>query len=69
MTSVRSLAQGSIAVGFVVLGLKYLAYHLTGSVALLSDAIESIVNVVTAIVAPIATSRGRAGRSRRAADA
>jgi cation diffusion facilitator family transporter len=54
MTSVRSLAQASIAVGFVVLGLKYLAYHLTGSVALLSDAIESIVNVVTAIVALLA---------------
>lgn len=51
MTSVRSLAQGSIVVGVVVLGLKYAAYHLTGSVALLSDAIESIVNVVTAIVA------------------
>jgi cation diffusion facilitator family transporter len=51
MTSVRSLAQGSIAVGIVVLGLKYAAYHLTGSVALLSDAIESIVNVVTAVVA------------------
>ncbi|MDB5655692.1 MAG: cation efflux protein [Tardiphaga sp.] len=56
MTSVRSLAQGSIAVGIVVLGLKYLAYHLTGSVALLSDAIESIVNVVTAIVALMAIS-------------
>jgi cation diffusion facilitator family transporter len=54
MTSVRSLAQGSIAVGLVVLGLKYAAYHLTGSVALLSDAIESIVNVVTAIVALLA---------------
>lgn len=51
MTSVRSLAQGSIAVGIIVLGLKYAAYHLTGSVALLSDAIESIVNVVTAVVA------------------
>lgn len=51
MTSVRSLAQGSIVVGLVVLGLKYAAYRLTGSVALLSDAIESIVNVVTAIVA------------------
>ena len=56
MTSVRSLAQVSIAVGFVVLGLKYLAYYLTGSVALLSDAIESIVNVVTAIVALLAIS-------------
>lgn len=56
MTSVRSLAQGSIVVGFAVLGLKYVAYHLTGSVALLSDAIESIVNVVTAIVALLAVS-------------
>src|SRR4051794_766587 len=54
MTSVRSLAQGSIVVGLVVLGLKYAAYYLTGSIALLSDAIESIVNVVTAIVALLA---------------
>lgn len=54
MTSVRSLAQGSIVVGLVVLGLKYAAYHLTGSVALFSDAIESIVNVITAIVALLA---------------
>ncbi len=56
MTSVRNLAQGSIAVGLIVLGLKYWAYHLTGSVALLSDAIESIVNVVTAFVAFLAIS-------------
>jgi cation diffusion facilitator family transporter len=56
MTSVRSLAQGSIAVGLLVLAMKYAAYHLTGSVALLSDAIESIVNVVTAIVVLLATT-------------
>ncbi|MDB5631710.1 MAG: cation efflux protein [Tardiphaga sp.] len=56
MRSVRSLAQGSIVVGVAVLGLKYVAYYLTGSVALLSDAIESIVNVVTAIVALLAIS-------------
>lgn len=54
MTSVRRLAQTSIIIGIVVLGLKYVAYHLTGSVALLSDAIESIVNVVTAVVALLA---------------
>lgn len=53
---VRNIAQGSIAIGIVVLALKYAAYHLTGSVALLSDAIESIVNVVTAIVALLAVS-------------
>ena len=54
MKRVQLLAAGSIAVGLVVLALKYLAYHLTGSVALLSDAIESIVNIATAIVALLA---------------
>jgi divalent metal cation (Fe/Co/Zn/Cd) transporter len=49
-------AVGSILVGICVLGLTYVAYFLTGSVALLSDAIESIVNVVTAVVALIAVS-------------
>ncbi|BAT61080.1 ferrous-iron efflux pump FieF [Variibacter gotjawalensis] len=48
------IATISIAVGVVVLGLKYLAYHLTGSVALLSDAIESIVNVATAVITLLA---------------
>lgn len=41
----------SIAVAAAVMGLKYLAYWRTGSVALYSDALESIVNLVTAIVA------------------
>lgn len=54
MRRIEILAAISIAVGVAVLVLKYLAYHVTGSVALLSDAIESIVNVVTAIVALIA---------------
>ncbi len=54
MKRLEILAACSIAVGFAVLALKYLAYHLTGSVALLSDAIESIVNVLTAIAALIA---------------
>jgi cation diffusion facilitator family transporter len=54
MKRVQLLAAGSIAVGLVVLALKYLAYHLTGSVALLSDAIESIVNVATAVAALLA---------------
>eukprot|EP01133_Synstelium_polycarpum_P030098 gene30098-37147_t len=34
-----------------VLALKYAAYHVTGSVALYSDALESIVNVVAALAA------------------
>jgi cation diffusion facilitator family transporter len=58
MKDIYRLALGSIAVGVIVLGLKYLAYHLTGSVALLSDAIESIVNVVTAVVAFLAVNLG-----------
>jgi len=51
MTRTTLLAGGSIAVGLLVLGLKYLAYHLTGSVALYSDALESAVNVATAVAA------------------
>jgi cation diffusion facilitator family transporter len=54
MNRIQTLAAGSIAVGVLVLALKYIAYVLTGSVALLSDAIESIVNVATAIVALLA---------------
>lgn len=45
------LAALTILVGLVVLGLKYLAYVVTGSVALFSDALESIINVITAGVA------------------
>lgn len=44
----------SIVVAAVVLGLKYLAYWVTGSVALYSDALESIVNLITAAAALIA---------------
>ena len=48
---VTTLAAISIAVGLAVLGLKYVAYLVTGSVALFSDAIESIANVATALAA------------------
>ncbi|MBK8979194.1 MAG: cation transporter [Planctomycetes bacterium] len=41
-------AWTSLAVGAAVLGLKFLSWHLTGSVALYSDALESIVNVAAA---------------------
>lgn len=54
MKRVEIFASVNIAVGVAVLALKYAAYHYTGSVALLSDAIESIVNVLTAIAALIA---------------
>lgn len=49
-----AIAAASLLVGLIVLGLKFLAWYVTGSIALYSDALESIVNVVTAIVALIA---------------
>lgn len=44
-----SAAWISFAVSIVVLGMKFFAYQLTGSTAVLSDATESIVNVVAAL--------------------
>lgn len=49
-----AIATTSILIGVIVLGLKFLAWWVTGSIALYSDALESIVNVVTAIAALIA---------------
>ncbi len=54
MSAAEKIAFGSILVGLVVLALKALAWWLTGSVALLSDALESTVNVATAVAALIA---------------
>jgi cation diffusion facilitator family transporter len=54
MSLTVKLALGSIFIGFVVLVLKYLAYWVTGSIALYSDALESVINVATAIAAFIA---------------
>lgn len=51
MSSVMKLAIGSIAVGALVLALKTLAWWMTGSVALLSDALESTVNLAAAFAA------------------
>ncbi len=56
MKKLGVLAFASVIVGLVVLGLKYWAAHITGSVALLSDALESIVNVVAALAALVAVS-------------
>jgi len=54
MTKAIKLALGSIAIGCGVFALKFLAYWITGSVALLSDAIESIVNIAAAAAALLA---------------
>lgn len=47
----QRLAFWGIPLSILVLGLKLLAWQVTGSVALLSDGLESIVNVIAAIVA------------------
>jgi len=48
---VRRLAFWSIPLAFGVMGLKFVAWHVTGSIALYSDALESIVNVIAALAA------------------
>ncbi|PZA08381.1 MULTISPECIES: cation diffusion facilitator family transporter [unclassified Meiothermus] len=57
-------ARLSLGAGVGVFGLKWLAFKLTGSVALYSDALESIVNIVAAGAALIAV-----GVSKRPPDA
>ncbi len=47
----RSYTWLSIAAALVTMALKFVAYRLTGSVGLLSDAIESVVNLIAALVA------------------
>jgi cation diffusion facilitator family transporter len=49
--SLTNLALLSIAAAVVTLSLKFGAYALTGSVGLLSDAVESTVNLVAALTA------------------
>ena len=49
-----AVGLGSVVVGLAVFGLKLLAWHLTGSVALFADALESIVNVVAAAAVLVA---------------
>ena len=54
MQSAAFAARLSLLVGSAVFALKWGAWELTGSVALLSDAMESVVNVVAAGAALIA---------------
>lgn len=49
--TIRRLALWGIPLSLGVMGLKMLARWLTGSVALLSDGLESLVNVVAAFIA------------------
>lgn len=54
MDRLQRIAAGTILVSLLVLAIKYAAFAATGSVALLSDALESIVNVATAVAALVA---------------
>jgi cation diffusion facilitator family transporter len=54
MTATMKAAWGSLVVSIVVLSMKGAAYWLTGSVALLSDALETVINVVAALGALVA---------------
>ncbi|WP_043830553.1 cation diffusion facilitator family transporter [Muricoccus aerilatus] len=54
MSRTMRAAWGSLAVAFVALGLKLAAWWVTGSVALYSDALETVINVVAALTALVA---------------
>ena len=54
MRQAERIAAGSIVLGLVVLALKLAAWWITDSVALLSDAAESVVNVAAAVIAFVA---------------
>ncbi|UWQ58736.1 cation diffusion facilitator family transporter [Leisingera caerulea] len=49
--SAEQLATGSILIALAVMALKVAAWMMTGSVALLSDALESLVNIGGAVMA------------------
>jgi|SRR5688572_15959782 cation diffusion facilitator family transporter len=51
LASARSFALLSIAAAVVTIGLKLVAWWLTGSVGLLSDALEGIINLAAATLA------------------
>lgn len=48
---VKRTALATVCVAVLVLCVKYAAFHVTGSVALFSDALESVVNVVAGGIA------------------
>ena len=54
MSRSLKVAWGSLGISIVVLGMKAAAYWLTGSVALYSDALETVINVVAAMGALVA---------------
>lgn len=58
-TALAAVASASIVVALLAMGIKYLAFLVTGSVALYSDALEGIVNVITGVLALLAVRIGQ----------
>ncbi len=54
MSRGERIAAGSIAIGCLVLAMKGVAWWITGSAALYSDALESTVNVAAGVIALLA---------------
>lgn len=54
MSHVIRIAWGSLGISLAVLGMKSAAYWVTGSVALYSDALETLINVAAAAAAVFA---------------
>jgi cation diffusion facilitator family transporter len=54
LTQAARLALGSIGIGTLVFALKLLGFWVTGSVAILADAVESVVNIAAALAALVA---------------
>jgi cation diffusion facilitator family transporter len=54
MSRSLKVAWGSLAISIIVLAMKAAAYWVTGSIALYSDALETIINVVAAVGALVA---------------
>jgi cation diffusion facilitator family transporter len=51
LPKVLRIAAGSIGIGLIVLALKGAAWWVTGSAALYSDALETVVNVAASVIA------------------
>src|ERR1051326_4374321 len=58
-------AFASVALSVFLLALKFVAYFLTGSAAIFSDALESIVNVVASCFALYRSEERRVGKECR----
>ncbi len=55
-SSVTTLAWAGIGVSLLVFALKIVAFRVTGSVALLSDALESVINIAASCMALMAVT-------------